>query len=128
MTLSLRVIAGIGLATAMAPAAAQTMNAELFHQRASKLQAKGAMAIFSGGEIKALMREGQASGKASAARLRADKAAGRPLRFCPPSGPAKMKSDEFMKRLSAIPQAERRRIDMTEATTRIMAAKFPCKG
>lgn len=123
-----RLIAAIGLATAAGPAAAQTMNAELFHQRATKLQAKGAMAIFSGGEIKALMREGQASGKASVARLRADKAADRPLRFCPPTGPAKMNSDEFMKRLSAIPQAERRRIDMTEATTRIMAGKYPCKG
>lgn len=123
-----RLIAAIGLAAMAAPTAAQTMNAELFHQRATKLQAKGAMAIFSGGEIKALMREGQASGKASVARLRADKAAGRPLRFCPPTGPAKMNSDEFMKRLSAIPQAERRRIDMTEATTRIMAGKYPCKG
>lgn len=126
--MSFRLIAAIGLATAAGSAAAQTMNAEVFHQRAAKLQAKGALAIFSGGEIKTLMREGQASGKASVDRLRADKAAGRPLRFCPPTGPAKMNSDEFMKRLSAIPQAERRRIDMTEATTRIMAAKFPCRA
>jgi hypothetical protein len=108
-----------------APAAAQTMNAETFYQRATKLKGKGAMAIFSGGEIKALMREGQAAGKASAARLKADKAAGRP-RFCPPPGPRRMGSDEYLSRLSAIPQVERRRIDMTEATTRIMAIKFPC--
>lgn len=109
------------------PAFAQAMNAESFHQRATALKKKGALAIFSGGEIKALMREGQASGQASVARLRADKAAGKPTRFCPPTGPTKMGSDEFMSRLSAIPLAERRRIDMTEATTRIMAAKFPCK-
>lgn len=121
-------ISAIGLVIAAGPAAAQSMNAELFHQRATKLQAKGAMAIFSGGEIKALMREGQAAGKASSTRYKADKAAGRSTRFCAPAGPQKMNSDEFMKRLSAIPQAERRRIDMTEATTRIMAAKFPCKG
>jgi hypothetical protein len=111
-----------------APAIAQQMNAEAFYQRATKLKGKGAMAIFSGGEIKKLMREGQAAGKASSARYKAAKEAGRPLPFCPPEGPQKMGSNEFMKRLGDIPQAERRRIDMTEATTRIMAAKFPCRA
>lgn len=37
-----------------------------------------------------------------------------------------MGSDEFMKRLAMIPAAERARIDMTEANTRILATKFPC--
>ena len=110
------------------PATAQQMNAETFHQRATKLKGKGAMAIFSGGEIKALMREGQAAGKASSARYKAAKEAGRPLPFCPPDGQQKMGSNEFMTRLAAIPQAERRRIALTEATTRILAAKFPCKA
>lgn len=117
------------VAALMIPAAAsaQSMNAENFLQRANKLKAKGPMALFSGGEIKKLMREGQAAGKASAARAKADKAAGRPARFCAPPGPQKMGSDEYMQRLAAIPRAERARIDMTEATTRIMAAKFPCR-
>jgi DNA-binding transcriptional regulator LsrR (DeoR family) len=110
------------------PALAQTMNAETFHQRATALKKKGAMAIFSGGEIKALMREGQASGQAAKSRYNADKSAGRATRFCPPPGKQQMDSDEYMERLAAIPLAERRRIDMTEATTRIMAAKFPCRG
>jgi len=39
-----------------------------------------------------------------------------------------MNSDEFMSRLGAIPQAERAKIDMTEATTRLLAVKFPCKA
>lgn len=108
-------------------ASAQSMNAEAFFQRANKLKAKGPLAIFASGEIKILMKEGQASGQASAARHKADKAAGRPTRFCPPPGPAKMDSDEYMKRLAGIPRADRQRIDMTEATTRIMAAKFPCR-
>ena len=108
--------------------AAQSMNAEEFHKRASSLQKKGMMAVFAGGEIKKLMGEGQAAGKAASVRYKADKAAGRPTRFCPPEGPQKMGSDEYMKRLSAIPTAERQRIDMTEATTRIMAAKYPCNG
>lgn len=110
-----------------AAASAQSMNAEIFNKRAVKLMAKGPMALFSRGEIKALMKEGQASGQAASARNKADKAAGRATRFCAPAGPQKMNSDEFMKRLAAIPRAERAQIDMTEATTRIMAAKFPCR-
>jgi hypothetical protein len=109
-------------------ASAQTMNAEEFNRRATALQKKGALALFSRGEIKALMKEGQAAGNKAAERRRADVAAGRKPRFCPPQGPQSMGSDEFMKRLAAIPAAERARIDMTEATTRIMAVKFPCKA
>jgi hypothetical protein len=119
----------IGLALAAAPltaAMAQTMNAESFHQRAAKLQKKGAMAIFSRGEIKALMKEGQAAGKRARERRLAAIKAGEKPRYCPPDGPQRMDSDEFMKRLAAIPQAERARIDMTEATIRILAVKFPC--
>ena len=118
----------VPILTMAAPAMAQSMNAETFYQRALKLKAKGAMALFSGGEIKALMNEGQAAGKASGAAHRAAKAAGRPTRYCPPEGPQKMGSDEFMNRLAAIPVADRKRIDMTEATTRILAMKFPCRA
>lgn len=110
-----------------AAASAQSMNAESFLQRANKLKAKGPLALFSRGEIKVLMDEGQASGKAASARNKADKVGGRPTRFCPPTGPQSMNSDEYMTRLAAIPRTTRQRIDMTEATTRIMAAKFPCR-
>ena len=111
-----------------APAAAQSMNAEAFYQRATALQKKGVMALFSRGEIKALTSEGQAAGaKARDQRLAAVKAGQKP-RFCPPQGTVSIDSKEFMNRLSAIPAAERQRIDMTEATTRILTAKFPCKG
>jgi len=111
-----------------APAAAQSMNAEAFYRRATALQKKGVMALFSRGEIKALTSEGQAAGaKARDQRLAAVKAGQKP-RFCPPQGTVSIDSKEFMSRLSAIPAAERQRIDMTEATTRILTAKFPCKG
>ncbi|HET7708001.1 MAG TPA: hypothetical protein VFK50_00540 [Sphingomicrobium sp.] len=122
------VFVGLAIFVAAMPAAAQQMNAEAFFKRATKLKGKGALAIFSGGEIKSLMREGQAAGQASKARYRAASDAGKPLPFCPPEGPQKMGSNEFMARLGAIPQAERRKIDLTEATTRIMAAKFPCRA
>jgi hypothetical protein len=39
-----------------------------------------------------------------------------------------MDSDEYLERLAQIPAADRSRIDMTEATTRILAAKFPCRA
>ena len=109
-------------------AAGQTMNAEVFHKRATALQKKGAMALFSRGEIKALMNEGQAAGRRSREQRLASIEAGAKPRYCPPEGPGKMDADEFIKRLSAIPQAERSRIDMTEAMTRILSVKFPCRG
>ena len=116
------------LAVVAAPAMAQTMNAEAFNQRIQALKAKGAMAIFSGGELKALTAEGQAAGKAAREQRLAAVKAGQKPRFCPPEGPQKMGSDEFMTRLAAIPQAERQKIDMTEAMTRMLAVKFPCKA
>jgi hypothetical protein len=109
-----------------AAVSAQSMNAEVFHQKASALAKKGPMAIFSG-DLKPVMNEGKASAaKARATRLAAVKAGQKP-RYCPPEGTKGMDSDEYMKGLSAIPAAERARIDMTEATTRILARKFPCR-
>ena len=122
-----KLLIGLALAALPAGAMAQDMNAETFHKRAQALKKKGAMAIFSRGEIKALTQEGQAAAKrAREQRLATLKAGGKP-RSCPPEG-SRMGSDEFMERLAAIPQAERAKIDMTEATIRILATKFPCKA
>jgi hypothetical protein len=107
-------------------ASAQSMNAEQFHQRATALRGKGFMALFSGSEIKALTAEAQAAGKRAADNRKAAVAAGQRPRFCPPKGPVSMGDSEFMTRLSAIPAADRARIDMTEAMTRILAVKYPC--
>lgn len=110
-----------------AAASAQSMNAEQFHMRAAAVQKKGVFAVFSMGEIKALTREAQAAGKQAAENRKAASTAGRAPRFCPPKGPVQMDDKEFMSRLSAIPAADRSRIDMTEAMTRILAAKYPCR-
>ena len=110
-----------------APVSAQSMNAELFHKKAVALQKKGPLAVFSG-DLKLVMNEGKASaGKARQLRLAAVKAGQKP-RYCPPEGSKGIDSDEYMKGLSAIPAAERTKIDMTEATTRILARKFPCRS
>ena len=107
-------------------ASAQSMNAENFLQRANKLKAKGPMALFSRGEIKVLMNEGKTSFDASRHQRLAAVKVGKQPRYCPPEAPQRMGSDEFMNRLAAIPRADRQRITMTEATTRILIAKFPC--
>ena len=117
-----------GLLFLPAVASGQSMNAQVFHNRATALQKKGPLAIFSRGEIKALMGEGQAAGKKAREQRLAAVAAGQKPRFCPPGGPVSISSDEFMKRLAAIPQAERSRIDLTEATVRILTQKFPCRA
>lgn len=107
-------------------APAQSMNAEQFHSRAAALQKKGVMALFSGGEIKALTAEAQAAGKRAGEIRKAAVKAGQAPRFCPPAT-VSMGDKEFMTRLSAIPAQERSKIDMTEAMTRILAVKYPCK-
>jgi len=108
-----------------AAASAQSMNAEVFHKRASALMSKGPFAMMSG-DLKPVMREGQAAAaKARETRLAMVKAGQKP-RYCPPEGARGMGSNEFIKGLSAIPAGDRTKIDMTEATTRILARKFPC--
>ena len=119
-------LAAVALLAVPASATAQSMNAEVFHKRAVALQKKGALALFSAGEIRALMGEGKAAGaRARETRLATIKAGGKP-RFCPPDKPVGISSSEFMKHLSAMPPAERARIDMTEATTRFLVVRFPC--
>ena len=128
MIVRLCVAATIAL-TAAVPASAQSMNAEAFHKRANALQKKGPLALLEQGEIKALMTEVQAAGtKAREHRLAAVRAGKKP-RYCPPEGEkTDLNSNEFMQRLSAIPATQRALIDMTEATTRVLAGKFPCRA
>ncbi|NUS99637.1 MAG: hypothetical protein HOP96_01520, partial [Sphingomonas sp.] len=49
-----------GLLLMPAVASAQSMNAQVFHQRATALEKKGMLALFSG-DLKALMKEGKAA-------------------------------------------------------------------
>ena len=110
-----------------AAASAQSMNAETFHRKAVALQKKGPMALLSG-DLKVVMNEGKAAAAQARAQRMAAVKAGQAPRYCPPPGVKGMGSDEYMAGLSAIPAAERARIDMTEATNRILARKFPCRA
>lgn len=118
--------AGMLLVWPASPATAQRMNAEEFYQRALKLKKKGAMAMFSAGEVKALVREVKAAGNLVKQTRLAAEAAGKRGRYCPPKGAKRMGNEEFLDSLGAIPEKVRRSIDMTEATTRLMERKFPC--
>lgn len=109
-------------------ALAQSMNAQSFYQRATALQDKGMMAVFSRGEIKALMAEAQAAMGAARGQRLAAVAAGKPQRYCPTVASGTISTTELMQRLGSIPAADRARIDMTEAMTRVLAAKFPCRA
>jgi hypothetical protein len=123
----LRILAVLIL-VAPVTASAQAMNAEQFYKRATALQKKGVMALFSMGDVKALTAEGQAAATRASEGRKAALAAKRTPRFCPPPGPGKMDDKEFMARLSAIPAADRSKIDMAEAMNRILAAKYPCRS
>jgi hypothetical protein len=120
-------VLGAALLLVSGAASAQSMNAESFYQRASALQKKGVLALLSG-DLTVLMNEGKAAGAKAREQRLAALAAGQKPRFCPPSNPMSMDSDEYLERLAQIPAADRSRIDMTEATTRILAAKFPCRA
>ena len=120
-------LVGAALLFASGSASAQSMNAEAFYQRAAALQKKGVLALLSG-DLTTLMNEGKAAGAKAREQRLAALDAGRKPRFCPPGQPVSMDTEEFMKRLRQIPAAERSRIDMTEAMTRILAVKFPCRA
>ncbi|MCY7280819.1 MAG: hypothetical protein LH610_07985 [Sphingomonas bacterium] len=122
----LKFVTAVALLCLPGVASAQSMNAEQFLKRANALKKKGPLALFSGGEVKTLMAEGQAAGKFAREGRQADLKAGRKPRFCPEGG-VKLNSDEFMTRLAAIPAPERSRINMGEASIRILAAKAPCR-
>ena len=115
------------LVVAPQSAFAQSMNAEQFYERATALQKKGVMALFSS-DVKLLTNEGKAAGEAARRQRLAAVAAGHKPRYCPPADVHGMDSNEYLKRLSAIPAGERARIDLREATNRILAAKYPCSG
>jgi hypothetical protein len=106
-------------------ASAQSMNAETFYQKGVGLKKKGPLALFSG-DLRILMREGQGAGKASALGRKAALKAGARPRYCPPAEVNGMGQSEYFERLARLPQSERRRIDITEATNRILAGKYPC--
>ena len=114
------------LSTASIAVAAPSPNAEDFHARAAALKAQGPLALLETAAIDRLLAEGKAAGQAARSRREAALKAGRKAPYCPPEGKSTMDSSDFFNGLSAIPQAERRRMSLDTATLRILAARYPC--
>lgn len=112
----------LGLGAA-APAQAEMTLAE-FLPRANRLQAKGAMAVFSS-DLKPVMAEMRSVGQELKAEGERRKAAGLPRRSCPPEG-AKLDSKQLLTMLNTIPPADRG-MSVKDGLLRVMAARFPCR-
>jgi hypothetical protein len=111
-----------------APAFSAVMGAEEFYQRAMKLKKKGPLAVFSGSEIKRLVKEVKFAGETVKRTRLAAEASGKHGRYCPPESKKPMETDEYLRGLGQIPAADRAKIDLIEATTRILEKKFPCRN
>jgi hypothetical protein len=114
------------LATAPALAATGDMTIGAFLNRYEALRKKGIMALASP-DVGRLKAEGEAAGLAYAARLRADKAAGRPPHSC---GPAKgrLTQSEFLNGVQRYPASMHGQMTLKDAVADLMRKKYPCKG
>ncbi len=118
---------GLGAVLAVAPlAAAGAMPVSTFLTKATALQKKGPLAMFSG-DLKLLMNQV----KADAAQLRSERlaavAAKRPPAFCPPPAGAKLSDKDIMSAMQAVPAAQRARTSTKDALRVHMAGRYPCK-
>ena len=114
------IVAGCTLAL---PATASAMSVADFLAKADALNAKGMAAMFSS-DIGLLKAEIAAASTA----YRADVAAGKPPRSCPPSkGSVKLGSDELIANFRTIPTPQRATISVRTAFTNYMAKRFPCR-
>ncbi|HOB15393.1 MAG TPA: hypothetical protein PK680_08260 [Novosphingobium sp.] len=116
-------IAAISLASPVL-AAPGDMNVATFLAKADALKAKGAAALFSP-DIKLLQAEGNAAGEHYKARLKAERAAGKPS-SCPPQG-ARINSDQLLAFLRTYPEAARPRVSMKQAMADYFIRHFPCR-
>ena len=107
------------------PAAAQSMRADVFLQKAEALKSKGPLALLSGdmGKLK-----GEIQG--SALQLRAERVAavkaGQKPSYCPPEKSG-LGVEEIISHFQSIPAAERPRMTTKEAFKRLMVKKYPCR-
>lgn len=105
-------------------AAPGDMSVATFLAKADALRAKGPMALMSS-DYKLLQSEGKGAGDAYRARLRAERAAGRPS-SCPPKD-VKVSSDKLIAHLRTYPEAVRPRVSMKQAMADYFIRTYPCR-
>ena len=116
------------LLLALAPATAanaQNMPLNQFLAKATALEKKGPMALFSS-DLGRLKKEIENSAKQLRAERLAAKAAGRPQAFCPPEKGGSMNSNEILSHFRSIPPAQRDRMRTRDGMRSLMVRKYPC--
>lgn len=109
----------------MSAANAQNMPLNQFLAKATALEKKGPLALFSS-DMGRLKKEMQNSGKELRAERLAAKAAGKKQAFCPPEKGAALNSSELLGHFRSIPQAQRDRMRTRDGFWSFMTRKYPC--
>jgi hypothetical protein len=113
------------VALPLSAAHAQTMPLPQFLAKATALEKKGAMAIFSG-DLKLLQKEiASSAGALRTERLAAAKA-GRKAGYCPPEKGVQIGAKEILNHFRSIPAPQRERMQVRDGMRHFMARKFPC--
>jgi hypothetical protein len=104
---------------------AQAMPLNQFLEKATALEKKGMMAIFSA-DAKQLKKEMAAS----AAEMRAERlkaqAHGRKPAYCPPAEQAGLNNVEILAHFRAIPVGQRNRMSTKDGFRSLLMKKYPC--
>ena len=108
------------------PLFAQSMNLSQFLDRATRLEKKGAMAVFSSDMTK-LKNETNGSFKVLREERIAAQAAGKKPAYCPPDGKGGLAVAEILGHFRSIPEAQRARMTTKQGFQSLLARKFPCR-
>ncbi len=100
------------------------MNADVFYYKAAALEKQGMAAALSK-DLKPVMNEMKAAGRALKAENEAAKKRGKPL-FCPPKK-SSMNSKQALAALRALGSAKRKSMNVKQAFRAIMIKKYPCR-
>lgn len=121
----IRTFAAAALLFAAIPAQAAPgdMNVATFLEKAERLQARGALAMFSG-DVSLLTGEAQGAGRAYRTQLAAERRAGRPS-SCPPDS-ARMNSEQLLTHLRTYAPAQRQTTSMRSAMADLFRKNYPC--
>ena len=106
-------------------ASASAMDVATFLDMSSKIKAKGALAIFSVGDIDMLMGEVKAASQRLKAERLAAAAEGRQPAYCP-ADKAGLTQDELMAAMHAVPEDQRPHVILEDAMRPALAVKYPC--
>lgn len=110
--------------TAPALAGGGDMSAATFLDKADALRAQGPMALFSS-DVGALRAEATAAGQAYGARLRTERAQGRPS-SCPPKG-ARPSQSQWLNHLRSYPEPRRSTVTLRDAMADYYIKTWPCR-